>query len=461
MFLANYSRCPEERDEIKMMKHDKKIDWEQFQEIINLELATVVEIGQLRYRIDLVNAYRNIGMHKQSLNELNRIVLVNPDDCEVHAKILLTLAEQGSFRQLSQYMVRHAIITKDCSPCLTLSLARSFALVGCRDEAAKYYDKFLRIKDAVLTNEILGYLSEFIAKGPMTRELGQILIQLSKTETETSSDKLWNYILSRLYTDANNYFLADSYLLPLAASDIDNKFVAFDLSLVIFRLADLKRSRDMVKRALEIDPGYKSAQAFLVSLYSFLGDLEKASSILESYGLSSPVLALSQQQVNAIVEYAVDGKHPIPCSNAVAISHSGTKDFRQNFAHKNDPKNYANEKSDVVTVSCFGTGIDEGSNPWEILMSIDRRHPHVMVQKIKGYLRLHAFIASCDSILWPWQEVAISLGAEEKSLGIDIEYVMAVKEEVVWEEKRTTCEKFQCFETELLQNPFLIEENYE
>ena len=445
-----------------MTKHEKKIDQKQFQKILNLELATVFEMGQLCHRYDLINAYLAVGMQREAMNELNRIAQVNPDDPDVLAKQLLILAEQRSFRKLSQFMMRQALKVKEPSPSLTLALAQSFSLVGCREEATKHYDKYLRAKDVELTPKILGQLSEFIAKGPMSKELAQILIQLSKNETESSSDRLWNYILTRLYTDAHNYFLADNYLTPLVASEIDNKYVAFDLSLVIFRLADLKRSIEMAERTLELDPDFKPAQVFLVSVYSFLGDIEKASSILKRYGLSSPELSLSQRQINAIVEYVLHGKHPMPCSNTIVVNPSDANDFRRNFSHRNGDKNYVNEQSDVVTVSCFGSGLDERGNPWEILMSLDRRYPHIMVQKYKECLRLHGFIASRDSVLWPWQEVAISICMDERSFDISIEHLKALEEKVTRQDMQNVCDKLHCFEDELLQNPFLVmEEKYE
>jgi hypothetical protein len=170
----------------------------------------------------------------------------------------------------------------------------------------------------------------------------------------------------------------------------------------------------MALQALNLSPELLSAAGFLVSVHSFAGDIEEASKQFETLKQFYSPLSLSCQQVEAIRKYATEQSEPEPGSGVIGPDYWSYKSSG-GFSRLCNIPLITKEQASVVTTSIFGPKTVE-VRPWDVLINIDRRFPHVMVQQQKDFQIIHAFIAVSRATSWPWQEVPLIVRSNERVL---------------------------------------------
>jgi hypothetical protein len=112
----------------------------------------------------------------------------------------------------------------------------------------------------------------------------------------------------------------------------------------------------------------------------------------------------------------------------------------------------------MITVSLLG-GNRKSIGPWNTLMTIDRRYPHIIVQQLEDTLWLHAFILVGKCPRWPWYEVSISIEGQIDLADIKKLSFLSLPNFCPGNRNRDSSNKlFNEIEKEIVLDPLLLEE---
>lgn len=392
-----------------MIGRNQKRVRKQMRQIILAELASAANAGNLNTQMRLVELYLSGGMDEAAYVELNRLMRQFPKHPLVLTRMIEVLVKKKSHATLNN-VVNVASRVAESSAELRLATANAFTVLKRFEAASSQYTELLR--SSRITPQVLQQLSDFICQHPATRQLMEIVTTLAEMYVKPPPPLL-SYILCRAFTDTECYQEADEYLSLIRPWQIDRPQILFDLAVLSFRLADLAKAVEMANRALEISQEHASARALLVSVYSFAGRIDKALQhfrmLIKPY---SPLL-LSQSQLTAVLQFAVNEQHPKPDSGVIIAEYRTQNGKRISYTNQSAPVGEGESYVQTVSVSVFGTNRTD-ARPWDILMNIDRMCPHIMVQRLKDSRILHAFVPSGNKSRWPWQEVTLFIHSNQE-----------------------------------------------
>lgn len=438
-----------------MMEKDKDEARNQLDRILKTELTTAFEPKNVNRHLELVELYLDAGMKDAARAEISRLESYAHNDPLVLATRIEMLVKEKRIKELSRLSMMAAKIPEPPLE-LRLAIAGGFGALRCSDQASSVYYDVLRFNK--ITPEAVHKLAEFVCFQPISAQLASELKEVAGRSLKSTISPLLAYILCRILTDMQECSEAEEYLSLVGPEEIDMPHITFDLAVLSFRLLCLDKAIAMAQRTLELSPEYDSAHAIIVTAHSFGDNLNEAQENILMMPYNYGPLLLTAQQVHAIIKYAIKQQKP---QADLGVSILGSKREEKEQTINGDmgrPAAKPKGGNNMVTVSLLG-GNRGSIGPWNTLMTIDRRYPHIIVQQLEDMLWLHAFIFVGKCPRWPWHEVPMSVEGQINLTDIKKLSFLSSPNFCPGNRNRDCSNKlFEEVENEIVSNPFLLEE---